>query len=106
MFPSDDYENRTLWREYLPHASRVSTSAHVDSAKKVSMLDLKLGQCLQVDGRIQEAVIWLKKSCQWRERHLKETHPSRLTSQHALAIAYQANGQVQEAVELLEQVAN
>ena len=104
VFPSDDYENRTLWREYLPHASRVSTSAHVDSAKKVSMLDLKLGQCLQVDGRIQEAATWLKKSCQWRERHLKETHPDRLTSQHALAGAYRANGQVQEAVELLKQV--
>jgi thioredoxin-like negative regulator of GroEL len=35
---------------------------------------------------------------------LAEDHPSRLASQHALAGAYWANGQVTEAVELLEQV--
>ncbi|KAK3613309.1 hypothetical protein LTR56_027963 [Elasticomyces elasticus] len=33
-----------------------------------------------------------------------EDHPSRLASQHALAGAYQANGQIKEAVELLEHV--
>ncbi|KAK5111067.1 hypothetical protein LTR85_012286 [Meristemomyces frigidus] len=36
--------------------------------------------------------------------NLAENHPSRLASQHALAIAYQANGQVEEAVRLLEHV--
>ena len=35
---------------------------------------------------------------------LAEDHPSRLASQHALARAYEANGQVKEAVELLEHV--
>ena len=35
---------------------------------------------------------------------LAEEHPSRLTSQHALAIAYQADGQVGKAVELPEHV--
>ena len=33
-----------------------------------------------------------------------EDHPSRLASQHELAGAYQANGQVKEAVKLLERV--
>jgi hypothetical protein len=37
---------------------------------------------------------------------LAPDHPSRLASQHALAGAYQANGQVQEAAVLLEQVVN
>lgn len=32
-------------------------------------------------------------------------HPSRLASQHELALAYQANGQVKEAVTLLQHVA-
>ncbi len=35
---------------------------------------------------------------------LAEDHPDRLASQHALAIAYKANGQVKEAVGLLKQV--
>ena len=35
---------------------------------------------------------------------LAEDHPSRLASQHALAGAYEANGQVSKAVELLEHV--
>jgi thioredoxin-like negative regulator of GroEL len=35
---------------------------------------------------------------------LAETHPDRLASQHELAGAYEANGQVEEAVTLLEQV--
>jgi hypothetical protein len=35
---------------------------------------------------------------------LAEDHPSRLASQHALGIAYQANGQISEAVELLKPV--
>ena len=30
-----------------------------------------------------------------------EDHPSRLASQHALAMAYQANGHIKEAVSLL-----
>ena len=35
---------------------------------------------------------------------LAENHPSRLATQHVLASAYQANGQVKEAVDLLEHV--
>jgi hypothetical protein len=35
---------------------------------------------------------------------LAADHPDQLASQHALAMVYQANGQVKEAAELLEQV--
>src|SRR5204863_424631 len=35
---------------------------------------------------------------------LAEDHPSQLVSQHELAMAYHANGQVKEAVQLLEHV--
>jgi Tetratricopeptide repeat len=38
------------------------------------------------------------------EQTLSEDHPDRLASQHALAGAYQANGQIKEAVSLLKQV--
>ena len=57
-----------------------------------------------MDGRIGEAAVWLSECFLWRQGHFSEEHPSRLASQHALAIAYKADGQVKEAVELLEQV--
>ncbi|KAL2141563.1 hypothetical protein VTI28DRAFT_2213 [Corynascus sepedonium] len=76
VFPSDEYKNRTIWREYLPHAKRA----------------------------LQEAVKSVEEACQWRSRHFAEDHPYRLASQHVLAIAYQDNGQVKEAITLLEHV--
>lgn len=39
-----------------------------------------------------------------REKTLAKDHPDRLASQHELAIAFQANGQVKQAIELLENV--
>jgi hypothetical protein len=39
-----------------------------------------------------------------QERTLAEDHPSRLASQHELAMAYQSDGQIKKAVALLEQV--
>lgn len=38
------------------------------------------------------------------EKMLAEEHSSRLASQHALAVAYQADRQMQQAVELLEHI--
>jgi Flp pilus assembly protein TadD len=38
------------------------------------------------------------------QEKLAEDHPNRLASQHELARAYQANGQVEQAVALLEHV--
>jgi tetratricopeptide (TPR) repeat protein len=46
-------------------------------------------------------VRWLEESCLWRET-LAADHPSRLASQHVLAIAYRADGQVKKSIELLE----
>ncbi len=37
-----------------------------------------------------------------KKQTLAETHTSPLASQNNLAIAYQANGQVKEAIEILE----
>lgn len=38
------------------------------------------------------------------QQTLAEDHPYRLASQHALAITYRANGQVKDAVRVLEEV--
>lgn len=103
IFPSDVYENREVWRQYIPHAARVKLSDSGVNAELRGTLCLWVGRCLQVDGRMRDAVQWLEESRDWNEA-LAENHPSRLASQHALAHAYLANGQVREAVELLEYV--
>ncbi|OCK87193.1 kinesin light chain [Cenococcum geophilum 1.58] len=104
VFPSDDYANRELWREYLPHAIRLCNDKEQEGLEVRYELCLKVGQCLWVDGRVREAVAWLEESYYWRKSHLAEDSPGRLLSQHELAAAYHADGQVRKAVELLEHV--
>ncbi|MCJ1449247.1 MAG: hypothetical protein MMC23_009767 [Stictis urceolatum] len=50
------------------------------------------------------AVELLEQVVRIQEMTLTENHPNRLASQHELARAYQANGQIKKVVELLEQV--
>lgn len=104
VFPSDDYMNREIWRQYLPHVARIDKEEQCQDSEEKSKLCLKVGRCLYVDGKMKEAVLWLWESCEWRDRNLAEDHSSRLASQHELARAYQANGQIKKAVELLEHV--
>ncbi|KAK4236844.1 hypothetical protein C8A03DRAFT_45208 [Achaetomium macrosporum] len=104
VFPDDDYTNCSLWREYLPHAFRVLQHSEGLDMEERSNLCFWVGRCLRVDGRIKEAIRYVEEACQWRNSHFAEDHPSRLASQHVLAMAYNANGRVKEAVALLEQV--
>ena len=104
IFPSNDYSNRAMWREYFPHALRfLQNSTALDSSNR-SDLCMAVGRCLRVDGRVGEAVMWLSECFLWRQRYLAKDHPSRLASEHVLAMTYRANGQVKKALELLEQV--
>ena len=109
IFPTADYTNREIWRAYLPHVTRVEAgwaSVNADlsgSVEEKSKLCLQVGKCLRVDGRTKEALHWLTE-CFRISSKLAEDDPDRLASQHALAGAYQANGQVKEAVTLLKQV--
>nr|POF20689.1 kinesin light chain [Quercus suber] len=106
IFPSDDYDNRDVWREYIPHAARMKRQENKNEGEDAAVrgrLCLKVGWCLRVDGRIGGAVRWLEESCDCKI-DLAQDHPSRLASQHALAAAYRADGQIKQAVWLLEQV--
>ncbi|KAJ0419720.1 hypothetical protein BJY00DRAFT_313639 [Aspergillus carlsbadensis] len=104
IFPSDNYTNREIWRAYLPHVARIGKDEQYQGTEEISALCLKVGGCLYVDGRMKEAVLWIQRSSEWRNRNLPQDHEDRLASLHALAIAYQANGQIKEAVKLLEHV--
>jgi tetratricopeptide (TPR) repeat protein len=103
IFPSDEFTNRAVWRGYMPHALRLLETRHLCDVENRAELSLLVGRCLHADGRISEAVKWLEESCRKREV-LEETQSDRLTSQHALGVSYWANGQIKEAVELLEHV--
>ncbi|KAF2628864.1 kinesin light chain, partial [Macroventuria anomochaeta] len=103
VFPSDDYANRQVWRAYLPHALRLLKAEQGCDVKEKPGLCLWVGRCLEVDGRIQESVMWLEESYRLRSM-LEEDDPDLLFTQHELAIAYRADGQVQKAIELLERV--
>jgi tetratricopeptide (TPR) repeat protein len=103
VFPSANYENRVVWRTYLPHALRLLEIGRECNIEEKSELCLLVGRCLRVVGRIREAVTWLEESWRWRDR-LDEDDTDRLRSQYELAGAYRADGQVKMAVELLEHV--
>jgi tetratricopeptide (TPR) repeat protein len=103
IFPSDDFTNQAVWRGYMPHALRLLETRHSCDIENRAGLSLLVGQCLHADGRVPESVRWLEGCCRMREV-LEETHPRRLASQHRLGVSYWANGQIKEAVDLMEHV--
>lgn len=103
IFPSDDWDNRETWREYLPHAARMGDPKMGGPIGARATLYLKVGRCLQSDGQVRDAVSWLEESRKLRS-DLPEDDAHRLLTEHVLAMAYQANGQVKKAVGLLEHV--
>ena len=104
IFPTAEFVNQAICREYLTHALRLLAGEVGKSIEARYTLCLKVGLCLYDEGRIRESVKWIKESCEWRERNLAEEHPDRLASQHQLAGAYEADGQIKKAVELMEHV--
>ncbi|KAK7215348.1 hypothetical protein V2G26_003351 [Clonostachys chloroleuca] len=103
VFPSVDWENREVWRQYLPHSLRALQKADT-LEHEGSRLGHLVALSLHEDRREQVAIEVLERVLQFWNEALAEDHPSRLASQHALALAYQDNGQVKEAVSLLKKV--
>ncbi|KAL6240627.1 hypothetical protein RBB50_012454 [Rhinocladiella similis] len=104
IFPSNNYQNRGQWRLYLPHALRLLQGNETAEMSERYILCRKVGLCLRADGRIKNAVKYLEECYHWRRDNLPLNDVSRLSSQHALAMAYRANGQIKDAVSLLEEI--
>ncbi|KAG8667878.1 hypothetical protein FPOAC1_012717 [Fusarium poae] len=103
VFPTDDWENREVWRQYLPHALRLLRSLDSNKSQKACDLGYWVGRCLRQDGKIRQAVELLEHVVAIQNM-LPEDSPDRLKSQHSLALAYRDNRQIKEAVQLLEHV--
>lgn len=106
FFPKNYYANRELWWAFLPHGLRALQGSRAQGIEEKLVLCLKVGQCLLADGRIKEAVnLSEDKYYRWTKFQYTEDHHFRLTSQYMLAIAYQTDGQINKAVNMLKHVA-
>jgi tetratricopeptide (TPR) repeat protein len=103
IFPRDDFDNQAVWRSYMPHALRLLNRKISVDVNSRARLSLRVGRCLVFDGRVPEAVRWLEECYRCREG-LDEDDPDRLLSEHELGVSYCANGQIEDAVRLLEHV--
>lgn len=65
-FPADEYENRHIWRAYLPYVLRILQRASAGEIEERYDLSFWVGRCLQVEGRIKEAVRWFEECWRWR----------------------------------------
>ncbi|KAL5116347.1 hypothetical protein ACEQ8H_005695 [Pleosporales sp. CAS-2024a] len=103
IFPNGHHENQHLWREYMPHALRLLRVEQACNMEERSRLCYAVGSCMYSEGRIQESVAWLEECCRLRMLS-QETEEDLLSAQYTLGWAYYADGQMRNAVELLETV--
>ncbi|KAJ5021737.1 hypothetical protein J3E73DRAFT_434813 [Bipolaris maydis] len=87
---------------YLPHAVRLLEDNQDSSIKERSELCLSVGMCLRLMGGFKKQR--LEHVVRIEAEVLAEDHDDRLASQHELARAYKADGQVRKAIRLLEHV--
>ncbi|KAI1405223.1 hypothetical protein F4819DRAFT_7066 [Hypoxylon fuscum] len=104
IFPSEDRENRNLWREYLPHALRVLEGSEECQVEERYKLFYRVGRCLNADRRFKEAVRVFEEAYAWKRRHASQDTRSQLKLEHCLASAYIDDRRIKEAIEILEHV--
>jgi hypothetical protein len=100
-FPSAAPTNRTLWREYLPHALRVLKESKKCRIEEGHDLSFRVGECLDQDRRFKEAIRCFEEAYEWRKERLAEEDHSRLAAEHALATAYLSDRRITEATKML-----
>ncbi len=103
IFPSDDEENCTLWREYLPRTLCALRDSNTYQEETFSLYFF-VGLCLSADRRFEEAIAALEKTYHWREQRLPEENHVRLASEHDLASAYLSDKQFQKSIGIFEHI--
>ncbi|KAN0087168.1 hypothetical protein V8E54_000856 [Elaphomyces granulatus] len=105
IFPSDENENRILWRKYLPHALFVLQSKEFqnDTRDREDLVQ-KVAECLYSDGRYHEAEVLFKEVFEKKRKRLKTDDREMITSMAWMASTYQNQGRWTEAEKLFVQV--
>ncbi|KAG9232660.1 hypothetical protein BJ875DRAFT_514103 [Amylocarpus encephaloides] len=101
VFPSHDYQNRSIWKKYLTHTKYALDSDIIDKHGEYRIdLARKFGMCLYSDGRWNEAENLDMLVMETRKRVLGQEHPDTLTSIANLASTYRNQGRWNEAENL------
>lgn len=104
VLPAYHQSGLETWRQCGPHALKALQKFEGPYLGASSALYREAGHYLVGGWRIKETIIHLTRLVQIEAKTLAKDHPDRLTSQEQLAIAYQCNGQTQDAIQLLEHV--
>ncbi|KAG9494769.1 hypothetical protein J7337_013908 [Fusarium musae] len=104
VFPDDEWKNRELWRQYLPHALQLLRCLGDIENQNVAHLGFRVGQCLLRDNRDKEAVGIFE--------HVVKTYDSTLPgdsrwqriSRLFLATAYLETELQEKAMEILQAI--
>ncbi|OGM42265.1 kinesin [Aspergillus bombycis] len=101
VFPTEDHTNRTLWRQYLPHAvALISQSEFWKQQKIYATLLERIGMCLYRDGRYGEAEDPALRAMDINVQILGRENTSTLDSMARLAWIYMKQGRRKDAEEL------
>lgn len=104
VLKSANSDGSAACRDFMPHALRLLTNTEGVKTEAISNLGYWIGRCLRIGGRIRQAVGILESVVEIQSATLDREDAARLSSQHELASAYLSNGQIEEAIELLENV--
>ncbi|PKX95106.1 uncharacterized protein P174DRAFT_502547 [Aspergillus novofumigatus IBT 16806] len=104
VFPDDNYTNRGLWREYLPHALSLAYDEFTAQWKEYIDLIQNIADCLYEDGRWSEAEVLYTELTRIKQEETGSDHLSALSSMANLASTYWAQERRDEAEKLELQV--
>ncbi|KAJ3561843.1 hypothetical protein NPX13_g8787 [Xylaria arbuscula] len=104
IFPGASKTNRSLWREYMPHAQHALHASQECQVEERFKLLYRVGCCLDKDQRFKEAIVALEEVCQWKRLHFLEEDLNGLRIEYGLARAYLYDGRIKEATRMLEHI--
>ncbi|KAN0087046.1 hypothetical protein V8E54_000734 [Elaphomyces granulatus] len=106
IFPSDENENRILWRKYLPHALFILQKDLVENVAKCLSTEKKRKRLKDDDKEMLDSMAWMASTYldqgRWTEAEKLKTvlgpeHPDTLTSMANLALTFWNQGRWTEA---------
>ncbi|KAL9624965.1 MAG: hypothetical protein Q9160_001012 [Pyrenula sp. 1 TL-2023] len=92
LFPTDHYENKSIWTLYAPHAQRLCEGNMAEDLPERYNLLEKMGLCFIVDGKYSDAVELHSAVVAWRENRAGVTEEQILEGYNKLGRALDWQG--------------